>query len=462
MGFLKIKRVIGLILTSAILVFLSGCQLSTFFVDKQVKEVYELLDAFYYKPLDFKLKDVSDLEDLFSRLDEPYTYIYEANTRTIEKEEAYDGLGITISDTKEGLFVSSLNLEADFEEKIYVYDVITKVNGQALEGLSFTEKQAVLTGKLGDQFDLEILRGTDLITITLMIKEIPMKSTTYRYDEKSKIGYIDINRFSNLTATQFAEALQSMESLGLEGLIIDVRDNGGGYLVSVVQIIQLFLSGSEPFLYMVRAYDNRITEYKPYQANTLKDYPVSLLINENSASASEVLAQALNIGIDAPLIGNTTYGKDVYQVSYRLNTFTNETYLNMTQGYWLTKNNESVSGGIKPTIEYTKDDLVSLGFPSYLETFKKEDSSDNLIVYQHLLNEYDNTLEDINHFSTFDELTYDKLKVYQEANGLSATGELDLLTMFSLIDLYHQYLKDPAKDELLNLAYLEMGRLNAN
>ncbi|MFA7376750.1 MAG: hypothetical protein WCZ13_04515, partial [Acholeplasmataceae bacterium] len=140
MGFLKIKRVIGLILTSAILVFLSGCQLSTFFVDKQVKEVYELLDAFYYKPLDFKLKDVSDLEDLFSRLDEPYTYIYEANTRTIEKEEAYDGLGITISDTKEGLLVSSINLDATFEEKIYVYDVITKVNGQALEGLSFTEK----------------------------------------------------------------------------------------------------------------------------------------------------------------------------------------------------------------------------------------------------------------------------------------------------------------------------------
>ena len=460
--FLKIKKLVSVIITSLLLVFLSGCSLSTFFVDKQIREVYDILDNYYYKELDFKVTDVKDLADLFERLNDPYTYIYEKNTRTIEKDEAYDGLGITISDGELGLLISDLNLDAKFTEKIYVGDIITKVNDQSLADLSFTEKQDLLSGNLGDILTLYILRGDDYVTIDIEVREIPLPSTTYHYDPMTQIGYIDINRFSNLTSTQVKNYLSQMEANGLKGLIFDVRNNGGGYLNAVVEIIQLFLSGTDPFLYMVRSYDQRITEYKPYQGIKTKNYPISILQNQYSASASEVLAQALNIGIGADLIGEKSYGKDVYQVSYPLTTFNNDVYLNMTQGYWLTKNQGSISGGIEPTITFNGLSLSNLGFPSYQNNYVIGEESSDLIVYQYILNLFDESDVKITNYGLFDQLTYDKLLMYQQINQLPLTGKLDDTTMFALIDLYHQYKKDLNQDSEYLFAIEQMRQSYAS
>ena len=453
MDFLRNKKLLIILFTSLLVVFLSGCQGSTFFIDKRIKEVYGILDQYYYKKLDFKLKDVKSVEGMLELLDDPYTYIYEAETRSLEKDEAYDGLGITIKDDELGLLIEGLNIDADLDGLVYVYDIITAVNSKQLANLTFEEKSESLKGVLGEDMNLKIKRANRMIEVTLKIKEIPLKSVTYSHDEETNIGYIDINRFSAKTAVQFNTYLDELERIGLNGLVIDLRDNGGGYLNAVVSVAQLFLNGEDPFLYMVRAYDNKITEYKPYVANQLKTYDVKLLINGYSASASEVLAQALNLGAGYDLVGTTTYGKDVYQVSYKLKSFEGDFYLNMTQGYWLTKNSTSVAFGISPTKVYVDEGFNHKFPPNYLNEFELTNVSESIAIYQKILNQADDSLTDITNFNVFDGVTYDKLLLYQQQNQLSVTGKLDLDTMLSLIDLYSTYLRDVSNDGTLSYAY---------
>ncbi|PKK87435.1 MAG: hypothetical protein CVV63_00995, partial [Tenericutes bacterium HGW-Tenericutes-8] len=213
MALVKTKRTILLVILSLFIGFLSGCDVNVpaFLSKPDVYEVYNILDDYYYKELDFSIHDVDSVEALLERLDDPYTYIYEPDTRTIELDEAYIGIGITISDIETGILVTAINLDADLEGIIYPGDIILSVNGVLLEPKSFIDKQSTLKGNKDDQFDLTIKRGDQTIHEVITIKEIPLNSVTFdRYD--NGIGYIDINRFSLTTIDLFASALSALET----------------------------------------------------------------------------------------------------------------------------------------------------------------------------------------------------------------------------------------------------------
>lgn len=440
MDLVKNKKLYVTIIISLVIGFLSGCEvtLPTFLTKPDLYEVYSILDQYYYKDLDFTINDVTSVEDLLERLDDPYTYLYVPNTRTIELDESYYGIGITIIDDPLGLKIANVNPLADLAGKIYVGDIILEVNGTTLSPLAYDEKTPLLSGDLNDEFALVIQRGDQVVNTTVSVHEIPINSVTSKVFD-NKIAYIDINRFAGKTGLAFRTELALIEAQNPTGLIIDVRDNGGGYLTAVVDIIAQFATGDGPVVTMHRIYDDHKTNYMGNPDNVRKTYPIVILQNEHSASASEVLAIALRENGNYPIVGAKSFGKFVYQTTFVLNKQGKEMYFSMTEGYWYSPNGNTVEGGIVPDQIIEQSGLLSRSYPIYV---KELVLNDDLTDYQALidvLNLQEDTLEDRTDVLSFDEALEAKIRAFQTAQSLPITGTLNYETTIKLIDFYRTY-----------------------
>lgn len=456
MGLVKIKKII-LVIIGLSIGFLSGCDINVpaFLAKPDVYEVFDLLDDYYYKDLEFTIKDVNTVDDIIKKLNDPYTYIYEPDTRSIELEEAYLGIGITIVDIETGLLITDLNPNAGLQKRLYLGDIIRYVNGVSLEPLTFAKKQDQLRGNKDAVFDLTIKRGDHEIHEIVSVKEIPLYSVTHKYLD-NKVGYIDINRFSIATINLFDEALLSLEELGMEGLVIDVRDNGGGYLTAVVNILQHFMTGDNPFVTMHRVYDDKYTYYYPNKQNTKKSYPIVILVNGNSASASEVLAIAMKEQEGYTLLGEKTFGKNLYQISVSLTQQKKTSFLNLTEGFWLSPDKNSVAGGLEPDIISLPNHLLTLPYPIYDKTLGLNDDLTNHEALIELLNIYEDSLSDFDILKTFSMEFMNKIKAFQTKESLDVTGTLNYETTLHLIDYYMSLANDENFDKQLKdaLVYL--------
>ncbi|MDY0210124.1 MAG: S41 family peptidase [Acholeplasma sp.] len=439
MALVKTKKIL-LIVIGLLIGFLSGCsEFAPAFLTRPAEyELYTILDNYYYKPLDFELNDVKSIDEIIEKLKDPYTYIYEQNTRTIELNEAYHGIGISVTDIQTGLLVTEVNPFSGYNTMIYPFDVITKINDQSLDVMSYQEKQTLLVGELGDEFVLGIRRGDLDLTVKLKVKEIPLNSVTYQMLD-NQIGLIDINRFSSASSDLFVSYLEQLESVTLNGLIIDVRNNGGGYLAAVVEILKAFMTGEEAFVSMHRVYDNHYDKYYPTPGKTRKIYPIVVLINQNSASASEVLAIAMRENGGYYLMGEKSYGKDVYQVSYALKKQGEHTFLNMTQGYWLSPNLNSVKGGIEPDETVSNHQVFELPYPVYEKELTLNDSLERHEALVEMVNLLETSTKEFNETLFTIELEA-KVLLLQKEHQLQVTGTLNYETTLYLINEYQQRL----------------------
>lgn len=453
----KSKKIVLTIIISLVIGFLSGCEveLPTFLTKPDVYEILSILDQYYYKDLDFTIDDVETVEDIFERLDDPYTYMYVPNTRTIELDESYYGIGITITDDEQGLLIANTNPLAGLESKIYIGDIIKEVNGTTLSTLTYDEKTVLLSGDLGTEFALVIQRGDQLIETSVSVKEIPIQSVTSRMLD-NQIAYIDINRFAGKTGLAFRTELALIETLNPNGLIIDVRNNGGGYLTAVVDIIAQFATGNEPVVTMHRIYDDHRTHYYGNTENIRKTYPIVILMNENSASASEVLAIAMRENGNYPVVGTKSFGKFVYQTTFVLSRQGKEMYLNMTEGYWYSPNGNTVEGGISPDVLIEQSGLLFYEYPIYQQELKLGDDITSLPAVIEVLNILEDTLSDRSGLFTIDDDLVLKIRAFQTAQSLAVTGTLNYETTIKLIDYYRVLIKEVAYDYQLQATHQYM------
>jgi carboxyl-terminal processing protease len=443
----KNKKTYVLLIISLVIGFLSGCEvtLPTFLTKPDLYEIYSILDQYYYKDLDFTIDEVETVEDIFERLDDPYTYMYVPNTRTIELDESYYGIGITIIDDELGLKIANVNPLADLAGKIYIGDIILEVNGTTLAPLTYDEKTPLLSGELNDEFALVIQRGDQVVNTTVTVHEIPINSVTSKVFDH-KIAYIDINRFAGKTGMAFRTELALIEAQNPNGLIIDVRDNGGGYLTAVVDIIAQFATGDGPVVTMHRLYDDHKTNYLGNPDNVRKTYPIVILINDSSASASEVLAIAMRENGNYPILGTQSFGKFVYQTTFVLSKQGKEMYLSMTEGYWYSPNGNTVEGGINPDVIIMQSGLLSRDYPIYSkELILGDDLSEHQALID-VLNLQEDTLEDRSDVMTIDEALEAKIRAFQTNQSLSVTGTFNYETTLKLIDIYRIYREQPAFD----------------
>ena len=234
-------------------------------------------------------------------------------------------------------------------------DVITSVDGVECNGDDYDTITNSIKGKEGTKVKLGILRDGKELSYEIERKTVEVKHVEYQKLEKN-IGYINISSFEGDVSTQFEEAYNKLESQGVESLIIDIRNNGGGIVSESLQIAEMLTDKGQTLL--IESDKNGEEEIIKSEKDKTITMPVVLLINEYSASASEILAGILKENVEnATLIGNTTYGKGVIQTVYPL---TDGSGIKITTNEYFTPNHNTINKvGVEPDIKV--DDYLFLG-----------------------------------------------------------------------------------------------------
>lgn len=325
----------------------------------EFEEVYDLINDSYYKDVDKEQLINGAINGMLSSLDDPHTNYFseqEAENFNEVMNGSYKGIGAEISIDKDGnIFILSVFKNSPaFEVGLKFNDIITEVNGKSTKGLTTTEVVSLIKDENVSKAHIKINRNGELLEFDVERRNVVIESVESKVLTKNnkKIGYVMVNNFANNTYEQFRMHVEDMEKENIEGLIIDVRGNSGGYLHSVTNMINMFLPKGK-VIYQI---SDKKTTYK-YTAKTdeSRNYPVAVLVNKASASASEILAISLKESYDAFVVGTYTYGKGTVQTTKDLSTggmikYTIQKWLS-PKGNWI---NET---GVEPThiVELSKD-----------------------------------------------------------------------------------------------------------
>lgn len=316
---------------------------------KELEYAYNNILNSYVEKVDEKELTNAAIKGMYNYLGDPYTsYLDKDSTDNLmdRLKGEYKGIGVEITTNESGTVVMTVFENSPAEEAgIMVGDIITKVKGVDVNGKTTSEVSNMIKSTNGN-VEIEVNRGGITKTLTLKVSTVSIKSVVKnKYD---KTGYLRIETFSNTTYKQFKESLETLEKDGIENLIVDVRNNGGGFLNSAVEIAELFVEKGKP-IYGLQTKDKK--EMYKDTTKEKRDYKVMVLINGGSASASEVLAAALKESYGATLLGTKSYGKGTVQDTSELES---GGMIKYTTAYWLTPKGVTINEkGLTPDIEVT-------------------------------------------------------------------------------------------------------------
>ena len=352
-------EVIGAILCLLILFAITGGQ-NYFKIYKDLNKlinVYDTIESNYYGELDKEELINSAIDSMLSSIGDSYTTYTEDVDKSQfleELEGIYEGIGCTVSMTENGeIIVVDVFKNGPAESSgLQTNDIIKQIDDQDFTTKTSEDMANYVKGTKKSKIKLTIEREeveTDII-ISRKKVEIPSVTTNIIEQENKKIGYIDVSVFSAVTYKQFKKHLEELEEQNIEGLIIDVREDTGGYLNSVTDISNLFLKKGS-IIYQLK--DNKTEEKVKDTTKEHREYPIAVLINNSSASASEILASAIKESYGGIIIGTNSYGKGTVQ---RTKTLSDGSMIKYTTQKWLTPNGNWVNKkGVKPTIEVEFD-----------------------------------------------------------------------------------------------------------
>ena len=284
-------------------------------------------------------------------LGDPYTEYYDEEETAALMESTsgeFSGIGASMTQNTDGpgavittVYEDSPAAEAGLQEG----DVISKVDGTDVSGMDLDSIVSLIKGEKGTEVTITVLRGGEEVEVTAVRDTIQVQTVEYNMME-DQIGYISVSEFDDVTYDQFKNALETLEGEGMEGLVIDLRNNPGGNLSTVTDMLKLLL----PEGTIVSITDkNGDTEEVTCDGSNEFTKPLAVLVNQYSASASEVFSGAIqDYGIGS-IVGVTTYGKGVVQ---QLIDLGDGTCLKVTIAEYYTPSGRSINGvGVKPDVE---------------------------------------------------------------------------------------------------------------
>ncbi len=299
----------------------------------------------------------SALEGMLNALDKNSVFLDSeaAKNFNIYLDGGYKGIGIEIFNNNEG----NITINAVFKNSpaskvgLKAGDVIIKAGSQDVKGMNISEFVKLFEKQKNKKIQLTYIRDgkeykTSVVSSNIDLQSV--KSKTFIQNDK-KIGYLKVSIFASNTYEQFKKEFEKLKKENIEDLIIDLRDNSGGYLSTAENITSLFLSSSHP-IYQIQK-QNKTTKYysKGKKDTKLK---IAVIVNNSSASASEILASALMEQAEAIIIGETTYGKGTVQ---EMQDLTNGDKYKLTTKNWLTSKGVWIDKkGIEPTIKVSLSD----------------------------------------------------------------------------------------------------------
>lgn len=323
----------------------------------QIEVVRKHLLSMYYKDIDETKFSEAMIRGMLKSLEDPYTVFFnekEYKEFNDMSQGSYGGLGITISPGKDGFItvISTFKDSPAHKAGIKKDDKILKVEGVEYGADKMDLAVGKMRGEPGTEVTITIGRGAEQMELKLKRALIVIESVeSEMMDEKEKIGYIRINSFDDKVAKEFKTHYNTLLNQGMKGFILDLRENPGGSLAQCIEIADALL-GKQVILNIVEK------NKKPdpiYSDETKVNLPYVVLVNSASASASEILAGAVQDSKSAKLIGTTTYGKGLVQTIWPI---FGKSGIKITTSEYTTTNGRNIHGkGITPDIvlELSKD-----------------------------------------------------------------------------------------------------------
>lgn len=322
---------------------------------RKIQEIETYIDYYSIYTADEEVAEEKMMDGLLDSLDDPYSVYYTVKEKQ-EMEEShmgvYSGIGAVLSQNRETNIVTVTRcFRGSPAEEVGLQkgDIIQSVNDVDISEMDLALIVARIRTEEGDKIKLTVSREGETLDIQIERREVQVETVESEMLE-DHIGYIILSEFDIVTENQFYEALDELESQGMERLIVDLRDNPGGVLQVVVKMLDRILPEGM-IVYTEDKYGNR-NEYTSDEENKLT-IPLVVLINENSASASEIFAGAVKDYGIGTLVGNTTFGKGIVQNNFDLQDGTG---IKLTVAKYYTPNGNDIHQiGIEPDVEIDLD-----------------------------------------------------------------------------------------------------------
>ncbi|MEC5422843.1 S41 family peptidase [Virgibacillus sp. C22-A2] len=393
---------------------------------KKVAQAFNLIQQHYLEDVEDQQLIEGAIQGMLATLGDPYsTYMdIEMMEQFNEQiESSFEGIGAEVSMVNGTVTIVSPIKDSPAEKAgLRPNDQVLRVDEENLEGLDLNEAVAKIRGEKGSEVILQIQRPgvSEPFDVSIIRDTIPVETVYNKVEtiDGKKTGILEVTNFSEHTGEEFEEQLEMLEEEGIEGLVIDVRGNPGGLLNVVEDMLKLFLPSDTPYIQI----EDQNGEKTPYysQLDETKEYPISVLIDEGSASASEILAVAMK-EMDYDIVGQTSYGKGTVQQAVPLG---DGSTIKLTFYKWLSPNGEWVNEvGVEPTIEIAQADYYYSNPVQIEEPLVYDQSDDNIKNVQLMLIGlgYDLGRED----GYFDKETEEAVKDFQKTNDMEITGEVD-------------------------------------
>lgn len=403
---------------------------------KNLQAIYETILNNYIEDIDEETLVEGALKGMVNAVDDPYSQYLNLEESDVLDETisaSFEGIGAEITSLNDQIvIVSPIKGSPAEKEGLKPNDIVLQAGDVSLTGMTTTEAVSLIRGEKGTIIQLEIQRGKQTFTVDIVRDTIPIETVTYELDENnSEIGALHIHSFSKPTYNEIITAVEELRADGAKQFVFDFRGNPGGLLDQALKISNLFLDDGDTIVQT----EEKGSAPQPIKAND-KEFgtfkitePVVLLVDEGSASASEIVAGALKESANIPLVGTKTFGKGTVQTIYPLDT---NSELKLTVAKWLTPNGNWIHDeGIEPDFEVNLPDYVFLTLIDSSAEYTYGEVSESVLNVEKIMEAIGFTIAADGYY---DEDTVRAVETFQVDERLEVTGEVNDETAVALVE----------------------------
>ncbi|MEY9971853.1 carboxyl-terminal processing protease [Lysinibacillus sp. RC46] len=434
----------------------------------EVDSINEALNLIEEKSVYSTKKDAlveGALRGMADAIKDPYSTYYskeEAEQHRQMLAEERVGIGIELSENN-GKFIVVSPVRSSPADKAGMrsLDEIVQVDGVRVDGKTMSELMHLIQGEKGTKVTIVVYRPSEDKHIKMTMERAAISNKTVTSEvvnvENAPIGYVEISLFGEKTANEWVAETSKLLRQDIKGLVIDVRDNPGGYLHSVAALLSTVLEKGKVFAYMQNAegaMEPLKTESKSFDEKylqTMYKMPIVVLQNAGSASASEVLSGALKSWGRASLVGVKSFGKGTVQESWSLK---NGGELKLSTNKWLTPKREWIHGqGIEANLVVEPNELFAFQMHPLSGKFKEGDMSEEIAYTQNALKKLGFKIARLDGY--LDESTEEAVKLYREDKKLKKAEDnynIDTTFFNSLNETLKKYKEDRQNDLQFQMA----------
>ena len=323
------------------------------FTDK-VGDLKRLIDLYYWKDTEEDVLYDGMYHGMLWSLGDPYSCYYSAEEYAMlmeEMEGTYCGIGALVSQNASTKVITIVRPFADgpaYKAGMLPGDILTRIDGEDVSAWDIDLAVKHMKGEQGTVVEVEVWRASigEYVDLTITRDLVEVETVTYEMLDDS-IGYIYVMQFDEITTQQFETALKALKAQGMKGLVVDIRDNGGGLLTTVCDMLDLFLEEDDLIVYTLDKYDTKEEIFA--HEGSIGTLPMAVLVNGYSASASEIFSGALQDYGLATIVGTQSFGKGIVQSVIPLS---DGSAVKLTVSTYYTPKGRNIHGtGITPDVE---------------------------------------------------------------------------------------------------------------